>query len=215
MNYQSGEKLKPNKNRNQAGFSLIEMITSISLIVIITAIFIANYRSSNKRTDLIMTAQELVSDIHTAQNNTLGLIKYGLEVPAGGWGINFDSANPRQYILFADLDRPASNEADQDQVWEADPGFMSYDEELGEGDIEKGARIVDLPPGIIIDSIIIGSGIATSTLANVTFLPPDPKTYIFNGLATSTELRVALKDERENVIKTVRVNFLGLVEVIN
>jgi hypothetical protein len=189
------------------------MITSISLIVIITAIFIANYRSSNKRTDLIMTAQELVSDIHTAQNNTLGLIKYGLEVPAGGWGINFDSDNPRQYILFADLDRPASNEVDQ--TWEADPGFMSYDEDLGEGDIEKGARIIDLPPGIIIDSIIIGSGNATSTLANVTFLPPDPKTYIFNGLATSTELRITLKEERENAVKTVRVNFLGLVEVID
>ena len=191
------------------GFTLIEMLTSVALIVIITATFVANYRSNNKRTDLIMTAQKVVGDIHMAQNNTLGLIKYGLEVPAGGWGINFDSNNPGQYILFADLNRPASNEPGQ--IWEAEDGFMSYDE--GEGDVNQGAVITYLPQGIVIDSIIIGSGPATSTLANVTFLPPDPKTYIFNGTATSTELTVTLKELRDGSIKTIRANFLGLVEV--
>ena len=206
MVYQFGEKLK----RGKAGFTLIEMIRSISLIVIITAIFIANYRSSDKRSDLIMTAQKLVADIHAAQNNTLGLIKYGNEVPPGGWGIHFDKSDPLKYIMFADLDRPASTEPPD--IYPADAGFMSY-ASTTEGDINNGARIVELPQGISI--IDLETGNDDSNIANVSFLPPDPKTNIFNGISTSTFLEITLKEERENKIKTVRVNFLGLVEVID
>jgi len=208
MVYQFGEKSK----RGKAGFTLIEMITSISLIVIITAIFIANYRSSNKRSDLIMTAQKLVADIHAAQNNTLGLIKYGDEVPPGGWGIHFDKNDPLKYTMFADLDRPASTEPPD--IYPSDAGFMSYDSTV-EGDIDKGARVVELPQGISIIDLDMGHDADNSTIANVSFLPPDPKTNIFNGVSTSTYLEITLKEARENKIKTVRVNFLGLVEVID
>ncbi len=208
MTYQFGGKLK----RNKKGFTLIEMITSVSLIVIITAIFIANYRSSNKRSDLVMTAQKLVADIHAAQNNTLGLIKYGAEVPPGGWGIHFDENDPLKYVMFADLDRPAST--DPPDIYSADAGFMSYDSTT-EGDIDKGARVVELPQGISIVNLDIGGASDDSSIANVSFLPPDPKTNIFDGISTSTFLEITLKEARENKTKTVRVNFLGLVEVID
>lgn len=207
MIYQSGEKLK----RNKAGFTLLEMITSMSLIVIITTIFIANYRSSNRRTDLVMTAQKLVTDIHMAQNNALGLVKYGGTVPAGGWGIHFDKSEPKQYIMFADLNQPES-----DDPWDphsADLRYMFYDE--GEGEIDSGARIIDLPTGVEIVSLEITTADDNTDIANVTFLPPDPKTNIFNEIATSTFLRIGLRDAREGKTKTVRVNFLGLVEVID
>ncbi len=210
-------KLKQNKINNQPGFTLLEMITSISIIVMITAIFIANYHSNNKRTDLIMTAQRLVSDLHAAQNNTLGLVKYGNDVPAGGWGVNFTMETPDQYILFADLDKPASNNSYEQIAAEA--GYMRYDAEArgekdGEGIESQGARIVKLPKGITIDSINTGtSNVSGYQMANVTFLPPDPRTNIFNGTATSNQVTIKLKDERENSIKTVEVNYLGLIEV--
>jgi prepilin-type N-terminal cleavage/methylation domain-containing protein len=207
MIYHSGEKLKLNKS----GFTLLEMMTSISLIVIITAIFAANYRSNNKRTDLIMTSQTLVSNFHAAQNNTLGLIKYGDAVPAGGWGLYFDTTNPSQYILFADLNRPASDEPGD--VHAADPGFGNYDSST-EGDINKGARIVSLPAGVEISSIKTDSG-TTLNSASITFLPPDPRTYISASSTALDAIQVSLKDDRENTIKTVRVNFLGLIEVID
>lgn len=210
MIYQFGAKLKRNSLPAKPGFTLLEMITSISLIVIITAIFIANYKSSNKRTDLIMTTQEVVANLHTAQNHTLGLVKYGTEVPAGGWGVNFDLNYPDQYIIFADLNRPASNEPGQ--IWEADYGYMRYD--AGEGEVDLGARIIKFPPGIVLDSLTLG-GVATTTMANVTFLPPDPKTNIYNGVSTSTEILIKVREQREAAIKTIRVNFLGLVEVID
>ncbi len=216
MVYQSGEKLKQNKKdqaRAKAGFTLLEMITSLSLIVIITSIFIANFRSTNKRTDLTMTAQKLVADIHAAQNNTLGLVKYGDEVPAGGWGVNFNMATPNQYVVFADLDRPPSNEPGQ--IWPADAGYMRYDSST-EGLVNQGARVVTLPSGLSISSVTTGvANTVEIDQVNVTFLPPDPKTNIFNGTATSTVMTVTLKEARDGSIKTVKVNFLGLVEVIN
>jgi len=207
MIYQSGEKLKHSK----AGFTLLEMMTSMSLIVIITTIFIANYRSSNRRTDLVMTAQKLVADLHMAQNNALGLVKYGGEVPAGGWGIHFDKFEPTRYIMFADLNKPESN--DPWDIYAAELGYMYYDE--GEGEVDSGARIIDLPKGVEITSLEITSTDTQSNIVNVTFLPPDPKTNIFNEIATSTFVRIGLRDAREGKTKTVRVNFLGLVEVID
>lgn len=209
MAYLSGEKLKQNKK----GFTLIEMITSISLIVMITAIFVANYRTGNKRTDLIMTSQKLVADIHAAQNNTLGLVKYGNEVPAGGWGLSFSVAYPKQYVLFADLDRPASTEPGQ--IWPADYGYMRYDP-LTEGIANQGARVVNLPPGIEIIGISTSDSSQTGyPSAQVSFLPPDPKTTIFNNFGTSSVLRITLREARTGTTKIIRVNFLGLVEVIN
>ncbi|MEI6529748.1 MAG: prepilin-type N-terminal cleavage/methylation domain-containing protein [Candidatus Falkowbacteria bacterium] len=209
MAYLSGEKLKQNK----AGFTLIEMITSISLIVIITTIFIANYNTGNKRTDLIMTAQKLVADIHAAQNNALGLVKYGEEVPAGGWGLSFSIATPKKYTLFADLNRPESTELGQ--AHQADPGYMEYDPST-EGLINQGARVVDLPKGIEIIGISTSDSSQTVySSAQVSFLPPDPKTNIYNNYSTSSVLRVTLREASTGKTKIIRVNFLGLVEVIN
>lgn len=181
------------------GFTLIEMIVSISMVVIVAALFIANYRSANKRTDLIMAAQSLVADLHLAQNNTLGLVKYGDIVPAGGWGINFDIAK-NIYTLFADLNAPETT------------GYLDYD--VGEGEINYGARITQLPAGIEISNLKTDSSPAASQV-NVTFLPPDPQTNIYDGTATSSALEIEFKELRNNSVKTVKVNFLGLVEAID
>ncbi len=182
-------------------FTLIEMIVSISMIVIVTALFIANYRSANKRTDLIMTAQNLVADIHLAQNNTLGLVKYNDLVPPGGWGISFD-VDKNYYTLFADLDAPDSS------------GYMSMDEAT-EARPEYGGRVTHLPAEIKISKLTLGDGTDVNA-ANVTFLPPDPRTNIFDTVtSTSSALKIELTEARNNSVKTVRVNFLGLVEVLD
>jgi len=198
--------------KNKRGFTLIEMLTSVSIIIMVTAIFVANYKTSNKRSDLIMTAQKLVADIHAVQNKALGLVNYGDSFPSGGWGVNLDiqsNDGREKYILFADLNSPGYQETGQEE--QAEFGYMRYDE--GEGEIALGAKIVELPKGIIIDSLT--TDIGDTYLANVTFLPPDPKTNIFDGTNSAKYLTVVLKDTTDSTIKTVRVNFLGLAEVID
>jgi len=180
----------------KSGFTLIELIVSVSIITIITGIFLANYSSANRRTDLTMTAQKLVSDIRLAQNYSLGLARYGsassTNVPLGGWGIHFDiQNNNKQYTVFADND-----------------GDKLYEDT--EADTSLGAQITTLPTNVIIDSLK-----TVGTKVDITFLPPDPITTITGSATTYKQVDIVLKDTKTNAIKTVRVNFLGLSEVID
>ena len=185
--------------RAETGFSLIELIVSLSIITLITVLFMANYKTSNRRTDLTMTAQKIVADIHLAQNNSLGLVKYNGEVPAGGWGLSFDKTSGT-YTMFADLNGPGTS------------GYLDYDPS-SEGNVNYGARVTTLSSGVAISSLKLGASYVEGV--NVTFLPPDPQTNISDAGATSTVLEIQIKETGGTNIKTIRVNFLGLAEVID
>lgn len=183
-----------------SGLTLVEMIVSISIVALVSSLFIANYHSTNKRADLVMSAQNLVADIHGAQNNSLGLVKYNNAVPAGGWGVQFNLSSPHQYKIFADLDAPGTE------------GYLEYDEHT-EGLISAGARQTLLSDQLIISALRVG-GQAVSW-ANVTFLPPDPITNINSNLGSSSTLDIELTEGPSGFKKTIQVNFLGLAEVID
>ena len=196
------------QNKIFPAFTLIEMVVSLGIIMVISVIFIANYRTSNKRTDLIMTAQSLVADIHAAQNSSLGLVKYGTIVPAGGWGVNFNK-NDNTYTIFADLEAPLES------------GNLSFDPNT-EADRNSGARQISLSGEIEIEELRIFSGVNgsienTTNEASVTFLPPDPKTNIYNEVSGSsgTALTVKLKEVNGEGRRTIKINFLGLIEMID
>jgi len=184
----------------KSGFTIIELIVSIGIIAMVTGIFLANYSSANRRTDLTMTAQKMVTDIRLAQNYALGLTRYGssgsLNVPLGGWGVHFDLQNygNNKYVIFAD-----------------DNGDKLY--ESGEDNLQYGAQVTVLPDNVVIDSIKLGP--TTSNKADITFLPPDPITTITGQSSSDSSVTIVLKDTKTNTVKTVRVNFLGLAEVID
>lgn len=190
-------------------FTLLEMMVSLSVVVLVTSLFIANFNSANKRTDLLMAAQTMVSDLHAAQNNTLGLLKYNNIMPAGGWGVNF-RAGASTYTLFADLDAPPL-------PGNPSSGYLDFDDD--EGNINYGARTTTLSAGVEILSLktIIGTATTSNDEINVTFLPPDPKTNIYSVdyHTTSTSLLIELRNKVDGKTRTVRVNFLGLIEVVN
>lgn len=180
----------------KTGFTLIELIVSVSIIAMVTSIFLANYSSANRRSDLTMTAQKLVTDIRLAQNYALGLARYGesgsINVPEGGWGVHIDlqSYGTDKYVIFADDN-------------------FNYLYDNTEENISYGAQVTTLPNNIIINSLSTGG-----TKADITFLPPDPITTI-NGASSTKSVDIVLKDLKTNSIKTVRVNYLGLAEVID
>jgi prepilin-type N-terminal cleavage/methylation domain-containing protein len=193
-----------NRKHQLSGFTLIELLVSLSIIIMITSIFLANYGSSNKRSDINATAQEVVTNFRLAQGYALGLSKYGTNVtsavPTGGWGVHFDvsSNNNTSYIIFADVDAN---------------GLYS----AGEADPSMGGRIITLPPNIIISSLSLDS-IPVSPTADVTFLPPDPITTITASSGqklNGKDLDIVLKNTQTQEIKTIQVNFLGLAEVLN
>lgn len=153
-----------------------------------------------------MTSQSVVADIHRAQNNALGLTRYGDVFPAGGWGINFDLAHKNKYVVFADLNAPG----------DYDGGFMKFNPET-EGDVSKGARVVEFPPETELHAIRWdGLDVTTNANASITFLPPDPRTSIhIHPYGTTTAVEIDIRELRNNSIKTIKVNFLGLAEVVD
>ena len=96
--------------KNNCGFTLIELIVSISIIGILTVVFIADFRAAGKKGDLSAAAQQMVSDIRKVQSYTLGLKEFdpgsGLDSPDGGWGVFLTRQTPRNifYKIFADYD---------------------------------------------------------------------------------------------------------------
>lgn len=184
------------RSANSAGFTLVELLVSLSIISLLTALFLANYHSTNRRTDLTMAAQAMVTNIRLAQANALGLVKYDGAVPAGGWGVfvSSDNADNRRYLIFAD-----ENDSQKFDVGESSPTL--------------GGNEIDLSPNITVDKILM-NGTETAK-GNITFLPPDPITRLYDGSATTTVMDIRLRESLNNTTKTVRVNFLGLVEVID
>lgn len=180
----------------KSAFTLIELIVSMSIIIMLTVLFLVNYRQSNQRTDLTMTTQVMIADIHLAQANALGLIKYNSSIPSGGWGLFCSSreGDNNRYVIFADIN-------DNHQ----------YDE--GEADPNLGGKIVMLPKNIFIDSFYMEN--SSSSDLSISFIPPDPITVIFDGANEKKKVQIILKESVNNTTKNIVVYFTGLVDIVS
>lgn len=114
--------------RRQSGFSLVELITVIAVIVILTSIIVVGLRSRGDQTNLDFSAQHFISVCKQARTMIIaGKKAPGEDVPPpGGYGVRIDDEDT--FFLFADLDE-------------------SRDYDAGE-EIET----IDLPDGIVISS---------------------------------------------------------------
>lgn len=170
---------------NLAGFTLAELMVSIFIITILTGTFLANYHGINKRSEINMIAQKMLSDIHLAQSNSLSLEEYGANnIPSGGWGIHLVEEESG-YIIFADNNG--------DKVYSID-----------EGEESLGAKNISM------DNVAI-SNIDLADSLDIVFLPPDPEVY-FNGVSNQ-EAIITLSDGESD--KSIVINFLGVVDVEN
>lgn len=187
---------------NLSGVTLIELMVSISIIGLLSGLFVTNYHSANKRSSLVLSAQKIASDIRVAQNNTLGLKSFDTQ-PSPFWGVYFDKSL-NYYYIFADL--PVSN---------------YYNKFYDSGELY---RRIDFPKDISIKSIDFynqaGLVAGTFTRAVVAFEPPDPATWIRPSAAAASatkydyrKVEITLLDAVTNTTKKISVNFFGLIDV--
>jgi len=178
------------KKTNNLAFSLIEILISISLIMIMSTVFLANFHLGKDESHLNIEIQKLAARLRSAQNNALALI--GFEEVGGGWGFYFDDVFPNQYIIFFDENG-------------------NYDYDLGEDQFNDQTKIVQLPEGLEIDKFVI-NGIEESGELKIIFQPPDPITYINDS--SNSIVKIFLKGNTDDSIKIIEVNFFGLVDII-
>jgi prepilin-type N-terminal cleavage/methylation domain-containing protein len=149
------------------GFTLVEILVSISILTLITGSMIFNYRGSSDNFNLNSAAQELAIAVRQAQS-------YGLSVKESGVGTGsfsyaygiyaYPILDPTSYYLFVDRN---GNDL-------YDPGSGSCGASTTEC-VEK----VTLRNGVLIDQVcLISSGSNCSGPHNgslaVTFLRPNP-----------------------------------------
>jgi len=83
------------------GFTIVELMVSVSIIVVMFVFVLANFRTARYGGDLNNTLSQVVDGLKTVRNMSLGgkQLTNG-SFPEGGYGFYLDLNSPSQFILF-------------------------------------------------------------------------------------------------------------------
>ena len=84
------------------GFTFIELMISISIMLSLLLLSFPFYTSINKQLTIDRAVARLVQDIRKAIEMTMSAQNFNSDYPDGGYGIYFPSVLPDKYYLFAD-----------------------------------------------------------------------------------------------------------------
>jgi len=167
------------------GFTLIEMLVVLAIMVIITGIVIFNVGTQRQNSALLRSAQKLSLDLRRAQSYALSSkIFRTMGVPCG-WGVHFNGVSSTSYIIFADL-ASAQDCSNEDFIRDSN----------GSEDFE----VANLEAGITINSL-------SNNLSDVVFSPPEP-TVNFTPNQTSASVVLINKD---GVTRAININKTGFI----
>ena len=178
----------------KVGFTLIELIITVSIIALITGIFLANYYGGESQSQLLNATSALMRDLRLAQTKGAANVSYGSDVP-GSWGISLTTASS-SYVLFADLNN--------NHIYNGATESITL----------KGGKTISLPEGVVISSIKLEGASSSYNKVYITFYYDNGvlKTYLNNNnLQFMLPVEVTLEDANTGATKTVTINAVGLI----
>lgn len=113
------------------GFTLVELMVVLAIIVIITSVVLTSQSSFNKTLILSNTAYDIALTLRSVETYGLGSRALGTTVNAG-YGLHFDGGTSGSFILFADTwpiascDRPDCKPGDNVYTSGADSLVQTY-----------------------------------------------------------------------------------------
>ena len=165
---------------HSAGFTLVELLVSISIMVLIMSVVLINYHRFDTTFSTTNLAYDIALSIRQAQS-------YGISVHANttisnntnnaqyqfGYGIHFSGADDTHYILFAD------NTAGQgtEDYYDSTSGNVCGGECLQEYTLTSGYSIVGICT-YSSDASVCNNLIGSSGTVDITFLRPDPDAIV-------------------------------------
>jgi prepilin-type N-terminal cleavage/methylation domain-containing protein len=187
--------------KDTQGFTLMEMIVSVSIMALMSTIMLVNFHSSGTKGNLNMAAQKLASDIRQVQGYALGLKQPTGTYENGGWGVYIETNNPNNtaYNFFYDKNNDGTI---------TNPGDTAYPS-------------IQLPAGMKFINARMSKDNGNSWTDNgtfyISFIPPDPKILICKdatfGECDYTNAEIIISNS--TATSSVMVNKLGLVDVKN
>jgi len=214
------------------GFTLVELLVSIFIIVLMAGIILANYRVGGQQFALQRSANKLAQDIRRAQQMAMSAKEFQGMVPIG-YGIRF-AQDYNKYVIYADC----GNYTTQCTTYHCydGPGPLTGSDDdpdwVGTPCNGKGEKVeeVTLESGITVD--LASNWGRAMLMARVVFIPPDPSVHINWGKCgppgTPSPGRVCifletLPDAPPDILtinlisavgtKTITVNKAGLIEI--
>ena len=179
------------------GFTLLETLVVISIIILLTTIALPSYKSGQRQLALSRAANKMAHEIRGAQEMAMSAKKHEGSVPLGGYGIYFyKSGTNYDVYLYAD--------SDGDETYDSGEEVRAiYNESLE----------IYLESEVKIKEVKINSSQPDETSIN--FRPPDPFIKIKDGGGVDHQeaiITLALKAD-ESKTKVVTVNKAGLIDV--
>lgn len=189
--------------RNKTGFSYIELLTVIFIIMLLSTIAIVNVNNNKGGPGkLFVSVQKIVSDVRLSQSYALSDKELNGDIPDGGWGVYFDVGRD-YYSIFAD--KSTINNI---------VNYVCFSDCLPTS--EENYNDINFPDDTGIDRIFLVKSDGTEVFVNkinIVFEPPDPAIHfcVDEGDCDYDSVHVdfvnSKGDKRELVI-----NFFGLVD---
>jgi len=215
------------KNKN-SGFTLVELLVTISIFVILTGIVVFNQGKFNSTILLTNLAYDTALNIREAQTYGVNVKEFNGENKFVPYGVHFSTTDPlyyKSFILFADLDYTPATET-SDGIYNGPDGNSTPDYskcEIDEGcvsryNIQRGSYILALCKGEVLpgekkcqnDADII-------TSLNIVFKRPNVDAKMKSDDVSSPEYTVAtivLSAADGGGFRKVRVASNGLIEIV-
>lgn len=205
------------KTPKARGFTLVEMLVVLAIIVVITAVVITGQTSYNRSLVLTDTAYTVAYSVRQAQS--LGLASRGVSsLSNAGYGVRFTGPSGNGYLVFGDTGGTNTLSASVCPVGtagtpDAKPGNCKYD--AGTDSI---VQTYSLSRGYTIQGLcgkVSAGGTCTPvTSLDVVFMRPETRAIIIgpsNQSFVCAQLNVVAPTGGD--IRTVRVSQLGEISV--
>ncbi|HPT08382.1 MAG TPA: hypothetical protein PLE28_01660 [bacterium] len=192
-------KFKNNKFNlvTKAGFTLVELIVSVSIIIVIVSLTVINYNAGFSETNLSNTQNSLYQNIKQIQSYALSYRSYNNILPKY-WGMYLATSSSVP-VVFADINENGL-----------------YDD--GEADTLFGGKEIVLEPDIIINNIKSQNSSTVSDLY-IMFESGGGDMYVYNSTSSDPnnvdQWFIELRDIRFPLGKLLILNNPGLTDTKN
>lgn len=171
------------------GFTLLEVLVTLSIVVIVASLIFANYPKFKEGISLKKTSQEIALTIREAQNYALSVKEF--EGKYESYGVHFEISSPKSYFIFSDLN--------------GDNKYDSPGEKVKEFIIQTNDKILDLcgyDTGYVCDQNYL----------DIIFMRPTPVVTLKSDIKDYSGVKIVITSPR-NKEKSVIVWMSGQVSI--
>ncbi len=223
--------VKRNFKNNSIGFTLVELLVTLSIFTILTGVVLFNQSKFNSTILLTDLAYDTALTVRQAQMYGINIKEFntGASGDTGNfvpYGVHFATSSPKSFILFADLTYSSSTEGNDGRYGKntlatIDPSICQIEKGcVSRYSIKRGnyiKQICEEELDVTQKACSTSPDTSKSSL-DVVFKRPNPDAQIrFNDSTTVSSVGIAtiILGNPDGNIRKVRVRSNGLIEILN